>query len=233
MTCGIYLLRFIGTDKVYIGQSENIEARFTKHKSKLKACIHSSKLQEAYSLYGIPTLEILCECSKDMLDTTEFEGIDIFNSVTKGFNTLKSISGHSSLTGDAVYNAKYSNNKIIEVFKLLIADTMLSANEISTITGVSIYVVQTISAGTNHKWLSEVFPIEYTELLDIKGNRNAYTHSAKARGIIYPNVISPLGVVHSIDNVRAFARKYSLQHSNLLTVLNGTYKQHKGWKLAN
>ena len=36
MTCGIYQIRNKRNDKVYIGQSNNIESRFVGHKSDLK-----------------------------------------------------------------------------------------------------------------------------------------------------------------------------------------------------
>lgn len=232
MTCGIYCLRFNGTNKVYIGQSENIDTRYLQHIRKLLSQKHSSKLQLAYNTYGIPSVEVLCECSREELDIFELEAIDIFDAVDNGYNTLSSIAGRSSLTGELVYNAKYSNDKIIEVFKLLLSDKSLTAVEIAEITGVSAFVIQTVSAGTNHKWLQQVYPIEYAELLNIKGDRNKYSKSAKARGIIYPSIVSPKGQIYCIDNVRAFAKTHGLQHSNLLSVLSRKYKQHKGWRLA-
>ena len=68
MSKGIYLLRFKGTDKVYIGQSLNIEYRYRDH---LNPANRSQKLSEAFILYGNPTLEILCEATDDELDDLE------------------------------------------------------------------------------------------------------------------------------------------------------------------
>ena len=88
MTCGIYLLRFNGTKAVYVGQSINIEERYSSHIRYMRAKTTSHKLQYAYDTYGIPTLEILVECDKELLNETENEAIAIFNSVENGFNTL-------------------------------------------------------------------------------------------------------------------------------------------------
>lgn len=64
MTCGIYLLRFTGLDKVYIGQSLNIEQRYRKHLQFLRNQDTKAnyRMKAAYLLYGAPQLEILCEC---------------------------------------------------------------------------------------------------------------------------------------------------------------------------
>ena len=51
MTTGIYQLVFKGTDKVYIGQSIDIEHRYKGHISCLQLGKGVSKLQNAYNIY--------------------------------------------------------------------------------------------------------------------------------------------------------------------------------------
>ena len=75
MTCGIYKLNFNNTEKVYIGQSIDIESRFSKHKSALSRGVAAPKLQAAHTLYGIPNLEILTECAISELNSYEKETI--------------------------------------------------------------------------------------------------------------------------------------------------------------
>jgi hypothetical protein len=55
---------------------------------------------------------------------------------------------------------------------------------------------------------------------------------AKAQGIEYPPILSPEGIVYTIDNLSEFCRVYNLQTSNLRKVLNGARISHKGWVLA-
>jgi len=41
MTCGIYAIRNLTTNKVYVGKSINIESRFSGHKSMLRSEVRS------------------------------------------------------------------------------------------------------------------------------------------------------------------------------------------------
>jgi hypothetical protein len=231
MTIGIYALRFLGTDKVYIGQSINIEARYLSHIYKLKVDQAAPKLQKAYSQYGTPTLEILAECTKEELDTFENETIEIWDSVANGFNTM-SESGHiSSLYGDACGNSKFTNAQIIEVFDLLVDSPQLTQVDIVNITDVSKAVVCEISCGTTHKWLADVFPERYAILMELKITRRLKRMSAKTQGKHYPDIVSPEGVSYTVDNIRGFARLHGLNYSALGCVLRGKNSHHKGWKI--
>lgn len=60
MTIGIYSLYWEEQDLIYIGQSQNIERRFTEHLYKLKNNTHTNyKVQKAYITYGLPSTNIL------------------------------------------------------------------------------------------------------------------------------------------------------------------------------
>ena len=50
MTIGIYLLRFNGTHKVYVGQSINIEKRYTDHLYVLKRGLGTYKMHANHFL---------------------------------------------------------------------------------------------------------------------------------------------------------------------------------------
>lgn len=230
MTIGIYLLRFKGTDKVYVGQSLRIEERLTKHKYKLANNIASSKLQQAYSLYGAPYLEILLECTlEDNLDILENEAINIFNSVNNGFNSnSKAGGGGTGLQGIAHPNSKYSKEIIITVFKNLLID--IPFKNIAKTTGVEISTIRDISKGKSHKWLASIYPEDYECLLSLIHNR--VYNTAKHKNIEYPPILSPDNTVHTITNLSEFAREHNLNKSHLCGVLNKLRKTHKGWSLA-
>lgn len=231
MSCGIYKLNFNGTDKVYIGQSDNIEYRFKKHIQSLKNGKANYKMLEAFNRYGLPTLEILVECLKEELNTFEKEAFEIFDSIKNGFNIASEPDIH--LSGELNPASKYSNEDIALVFELLL-DEYNSYKSISGETGVSISTIRHIANLESHTWLKEVYPDKYKILEDLRGfKRQSACNSSKVRGKNLPNIISPEGVAYTIDNISQFAREHNLDPSSLRKVLVGEarYKTHKGWHL--
>lgn len=234
MTIGIYCLRFEGTDKVYIGQSVNIELRYKAHKYNLKKGLANPKLIEAYTKYGEPELEIICECTLIELNDTEDEAILIFNAVDNGFNVHKT-AHESPITGKGELhnNSKYSNEQIVKVFNYLIDNPEKLAKEIEVLTGVSISVIRQISGSILHLWLEEQFPEKYKILRSMVGTRDkGCAKSLKERGISYPKIQSPAGETYLVEHLTKFAHSNSLDPSALLRVLKGKANTHKGWKLA-
>jgi hypothetical protein len=173
MTCGIYKLSFDGTHKVYIGQSNNIENRLRTHKNFMKSSKCSKKLKEAYLLYGIPKIEIILECGLTELDSCENEAINIWNSVSEGFNTLQKAGDSPKYLakGEEHVGCIYSNKEIEEAF-LLMVNSSLTLKQISEVTGVGYATIRGIRSQHNHKWLEEKYPIEYTSMIYTKGKRN-------------------------------------------------------------
>lgn len=223
MTCGIYKLNFNNTQKVYVGQSIDIENRFSKHKSALSRLVAAPKLQLAYGTYGIPNLEILIECSISELNLYEKEAIDIFNSVDNGFNTLYE-AGNPVLYGEKAGQSKYTNEQYINVLRLLICvNPTLSKREIHEITGVSLYTIRHIAALESHVWLKQICPEEYAELQRIKSEQKYY------RGTQYPKLLSPDGVVYEVKHVSKFAKEHGLLQPKVTDLLNGKRNMHKGW----
>lgn len=236
MTCGIYRLIFNNTEKCYIGQSINIEYRYTQHLYKLNNNTSSKKLQDAYLTYGVPKLEILLECKKEELDKEEKEAIEIFNSINNGFNTYtenRGIPAASRAKGESSPSAVYSNDQILEVFNYLVDLPRLTALDVSTETGVGVHTVRAISALNEHKWLKEKYPEKYKKLEELKGlGSKSCKYDSKARGIQHPALISPEGKIYSnIENVKKFCTEHGLHASCLGRVFKGVSKTHKGWRL--
>lgn len=231
MTIGIYRLCFSGTDSCYIGQSINIEKRYKQHLSSLVDGSATKKMLTAFSRFGLPRLEILCECSAEELDALEVEAISIFDSVNNGFNLLTSKT--PNLCGEEHSRSKYKNTSIIEAAQLL-TDPNNTFKQVSDLTGIAINTVRDIANLNCHGWLEEILPEIYKKLVSIKGTRNGIRKSAKSLNIEYPDVVSPSGQVYtSISNVRDFCRQHTLDQSHFLKLLKGIYKQHKGWRLAH
>lgn len=94
MKSGIYKIINTINQKIYIGSSVNIKARFAFHISGLKLNKHPSKhLQNACNKYGIDNFifEILEICEKDKLEEREQFWIDFTNCCDRkiGYNTRK------------------------------------------------------------------------------------------------------------------------------------------------
>ena len=182
MTCGIYKLKFNGTHKVYIGQSNNIESRLRSHKNFMKSSKCSKKLKEAYLQYGMPSIEVIIECEEHELDSCEDEAIIIWNSVVEGFNTLQKAGDTPKYLakGEEHVSSIYSNKQIEETF-LLMVRSKLTLKQVSEAAGVEYHTVRGIRSQHNHKWLKEKYPIEYADMITSRGNRNV------SNGIGYGN----------------------------------------------
>lgn len=233
MTIGIYCLKFQGTDKVYIGQSVNIERRFRTHTYQFNNGLQPKKLQDAYSLYGIPKMSIILECNSTELDDAEEQAMDIYNSISNGFNTCDSINQPPVLNGELNGSSAYTNEEIEAVFNILVNSPTMVAKEIQEVTGVSISVIRAISGGTGHRWLEDKYPTEYKVLIDnsIIRKKNASNKAKESRLIKrgLGSILSPDGRVYQVTCLREFAREHSLDRKRLAKVLNGTQAAHKGW----
>lgn len=223
MTIGIYKLVFNNTDKVYIGQSNCIEKRWTSHISNMRFGKATSKLQKAYNDYGISHYEVLCECSIKELNALEIEAIEIYDSYNNGFNSTPSSTG-PNLLGENNPSALETNDTYREVLRLLVqTNPTLNKREISDICNVSIYTVRHIAALESHIWLKEDMPEEYSKLVLLKNNKYY-------RGTQYPKLISPDGDIHEVSNITNFSKLNNLSQPKITEVMQGTRLHHKGWK---
>ena len=98
MTIGIYRLIFPNTAKCYIGQSVNIERRYVQHIRDMEKGVAAEKVQQAYHMYGKPTLDIILDdINISELDTLEKEAdgrekhYDVFSALVKIMNDIEEI----------------------------------------------------------------------------------------------------------------------------------------------
>jgi len=228
MTVGIYYLKF--NTNMYIGQSDNIERRIKDHIRLLLTGKHTNnKICKMYLSYGLPEYGIVEVCDIPSLNDKEIYWIKELDTFFNGLNNNEG--GDSFKRGNAHINSKYSKDKIIEVFEILLKNDM-SANNISKITGVSQQTIEQIAGLRVHTWLKEEFPDKYLELINLKNTRKRSGKTSQERGIVYPLVKSPEGVSYSITNTAEFSRLFNLDPPTLRRLLHGTVKQHKGWTLA-
>ncbi len=226
MTIGIYAIYFSNMDKVYIGQSSNIERRVNTHKRELIKGTHvNHKLQEIYALQQEFYFSIVEECSLEFLTSQECYWIDEFDSINNGYN----ITYPSGLGSGPYYsNSKYDILTILQVFRHSYLDEYrrLSYKDISEKLNVSIDVVNAVRSQKSHLWLKEKHPYQYDKMLKILGTRNGKltgeTHLLK----------SPTSEIFEVTNISGFANKNNLDRRHLHKVIQGKALSHKGWVLA-
>lgn len=229
MTIGIYKLNFNGTKQCYIGQSKNIELRYTSHKTNMRRGLSTKKLQEAYANFGLPTMEVLLECSINELDSIEREAIEIYDSIANGFNTMSEAGYSNTLIGEDCGNAKYTNEKILEVFFLLVYEQHLTHKDISYITGVNRGSISDLSACKGYLWIEQLYPKEYSILKELLQSRRKNRKTAASLGIKYPILIDPEGNEYEVKSLRGFCREHSLNHGALGELLRGRLCSYRNW----
>lgn len=229
MTCGIYLLRFNNTNRVYIGKSKNIEYRYTGHIWKTKRQEAPIKLQEAFNTYGIPSLEILVECTEQELDSNEKDLIKKYDTITNGFNNSTGGDGGPCMDGLNNSNSIYKEEDLFNVLYFL-SEPIYSITEIAELTGVSKRAIENIASLKSHTWMRDKWPELYKKIEALKTlNRHSVNLSMNRKN---NKIISPEGVEYEVLSVRAFAKEHNLLDSSVSSVLSGTRKTHKGWHLS-
>lgn len=87
--CGVYKIVNNINQKIYIGQSINIKARWKDHINSLnRGDSKCTLLQRAWNKYGQDnfSFEILELCTEDVLDDVEIKYIDLYDSCRNGYN---------------------------------------------------------------------------------------------------------------------------------------------------
>lgn len=231
---GIYLLYFSNTELVYVGQSVDIEKRYKEHIRLLTSGKHTKKLLDAYKSFGLPEVNILCKCSKEVLDVYENIYIKYYDSYTQGLNSLETAEEMPKPNNVGINHgmSKYSKEQILEVLTLLIQEPSIKFKIISETTGVSYQTIGNIAALDEHTWLKDELPDEYSKLATLKGTRKLgrEVNTAGSKGITYPSVMSPSGVIHNnITNVSKFMRENNISSRRFYDLLNGKETKIMGW----
>jgi hypothetical protein len=226
MNSGIYALYWWDQDLVYIGLSQNLDKRRKEHFSLLTKVKHTNyKIQEAYNKFGYPDFIIIEYCNivelpeREIFWCKEFDGL--------GKNGLCLVEPGVVGFGTNSNSSKYSKIKILKIFSLLYK-TRLQHKEIATRVGVPASIVHDIKKGASHLWLQSEYPTEYAKMCvpisSFSDSRKAQLREEAT------DIISPDGVVHSVINIREFAKINNLHNTCLGEVIRGARKSHKGWR---
>lgn len=226
MTAGIYKLSFSPEQRyTYIGKSTNIERRFVEHVCTLRRGEGTKKLQEAFSIFGIPKIHILV-VSTDHLSELEKYYIKIYDSYHRGLNSTEGGEGVESSPSNP--SCKYLIEDYYMVLWYLGKRPIYTFKQIEEETKVSSIVISKISQGISHSWLKQVFPKEYQ---DMESLRKIGRSSLLQKKDSIAMVQAPDGTIHTVDNISRFAKSYDLSQSKLSMLINGKVRQHKGWTI--
>lgn len=212
----------------YIGQTVCLNKRVQAHYSSLIRKDHCNYkiLKEYNNSKELPIVQPLIYCRTEELNSLEEQFIVEFNSINCGLNIISG--GFSVGKGTHNSSSKYSEQQLIEVFKLL-TDINNCYKIISEKTLVPLSTVKKIGQGVQHIWLQEEFPDLYSQILQIKNKRYSVSASAKSQNKNYRKIVSPEGVVYEVTNTLQFSKEHNLRNGNLCQVLSGKRNSVAGW----
>lgn len=232
MTCGIYLGAPLSgnTDKVYIGQSIDIESRVLRHSSSLSRGCHTKKVQEGYITYGSFSWEIIKECKEEELDTQEEYFISLFNAYKEGFNSYENSSSAPILYGTD--NGKVTD-ETLRLYKNILDETIknptYSRHKVANLLGIEAYIVSHVWYGSCGSWLINTFPTEYSLVISLRKTRKLGGATAEQQGIEYPTLLNSSLETFTVTNARNFAETNCLDKGEVNRLLNKKVPYVKGW----
>lgn len=111
----IYKITNTVNDKVYIGQTKDLSARWYKHEYNARSGRHGH-LYDAMRKHGIDkfTIEIIEECFDDVVDDRERYWIAFYNSTDRSLGYNKTYGGQNASTWDFLDNRDESSKKLSE-----------------------------------------------------------------------------------------------------------------------
>lgn len=229
MSVGIYFIEI--NSLYYIGQSVNIEKRFSEHKRLLNLNKHNNyKVQKEYNKRITFSMGILETCLSSELDALEVIYITEFNSIEDGLNLMQ---GGDAARGVQASNSKHTREQLIESL-LLLADPNNKMVDISNITGVSRATLCHITKGKAHVWLMEEFPEIYDKVqIALRKRPTISATKAPKWFTVVPFKVEnkTLGIVEEITVIKDFARKYGVSPSNISSMKTGRANSVKGWTM--
>ena len=234
MTTGIYALYWEEQDLTYIGLSQDIIDRFADHKYDMREQKHSNyKVQNAFNNYGEPKLFILEKCHISELNELEIQWMKEFDAL--GEQGLCLVEGGQVGFGPNSGASKYSKLQILLVFRKLYSKQIIDFESISKQLGVKKSLIEHISRGYTHTWLSEIYNKKYKLMIYLRDIRCKAKKSIKTLGIYknLPQVISPEGILYTVESIRGFVRAHNLNNGAFYQLMQGKIKSHKKWRMKN
>lgn len=214
---GVYIIKCLSNNKIYVGSSVNIKKRINRHFNDLKNGKHSSpQLQNTFNKYGDCSfnVEIIEEFTNGSITLKELHSIeqkylDKFKPYLKenGFNTCPIAGSPNQI-------------KLTEETKKKISNSLKGRKRTQS-------ECENISKGKKGKRMNQdsIEKMRFT-----KTGQKQSEESIEKRARDY-SLIDSNGVIYKGKNLKRFCDEHELHRNNIIMVLNGKRKSHHGFKL--
>jgi group I intron endonuclease len=214
---GVYEIRCLVTNRVYVGSSVNVHARWLQHRNRLRSGRHcNSFLQRAWNSHGENNFQVLVLelCNETQLLRAEQKWIDERRCVNRllGFNVC-AIAGAPAMrnvkTWEGFIDPEGNDRTIENLHKFCRAESLCFS------------AMHGLAKGTGK----------------LRSHRG-WTHrnSVRKRAYIktYEGFVDPAGCsVAPIHNLAAFCRQHELDKTHVVAVFNRRICSHRGWTHRN
>lgn len=231
MYSGVYCVKNLQNNKLYIGQAINVPRRLYKHYRDLINNRHLNEhLQRSFNKYGKQNFEysIVCAASVDQLDFVERATIYMFTSNDPRFGFNKTIGGEAPMK-----NKKHSDvtRKKISINH---ADVSGKNNPMFGCTGKNSPMYGRI--GKNNPWFGKHLTEEQKHKLSIALTGRIFSDKhcrkiAEVKSKIFYKIIRPEGTIEIIKNLNQFCKDNNLNSSHMYDVARGRRKHHKNYRV--
>lgn len=126
MSIGIYKIENLLNGKIYVGQSSDIEKRWSVHIAELKNNYHcNTHLQSAWNKYGEENFKfsVIEECRADQLNSREIYWIAQFDSYNTGYN-LTTGGGNTEAFSKSVIQFDLTGKELRKYLSISAAETV-------------------------------------------------------------------------------------------------------------
>lgn len=167
MSCGIYKITNLVNGHSYIGQSKNIELRWSKEKARAfndNNQEYNKTLSKAFRKYGLEsfTFEILEECNIKELNEKEIYYINLYDTYFNGYN--ETTGGDSGNSNNCI---KISKEDLLKIYDLLL-NSEIPQNKIADMFSVGQDVISTINNGKSCRLEGYEYPLRQQKRREIK-----------------------------------------------------------------
>lgn len=217
---GIYLIRNLHNQKIYIGQTNNLSKRFRRHLKDLNLGIHhNSYLQRDFnkckeitgdaSFIKFEVIEELVDSTKEERNQKEqAEILKHFDNCNQCYNIREN--DNSSLRGCGSYTPEETKQKQSESAKRVWES---KAHK------------ELIKSKIKEKWQNIEFKQKNAQAI----KQGWLSKLTKVRAVL----VSPDGVEHKVFCVRDFTKTNGLNRTSINNLIKGKSKNYKGWTIKS
>lgn len=244
MISGIYKIQNLINNKVYIGQSHNVNRRIGYYKR--LECKEQPKLYRALLKYGIEnfSIEVIDYCfNQEELNDYETYWINFYDTINSGYNIKEG--GANGLHSQSTKN-KMSISQKKRKFRHSEENKKRLSNRVKGLNNPQFkhgsYISRTCSKCSKIIICPNKNQKTCNKCYDKCGSNNPFNgkfhtdETKRKQSLIKIKknyvVIDPNGIRIDVENLREFCRVHKLHSGAMYDVANGKYNHHKNYKVS-